>query len=217
MPRPVHTKKDENAAAAFKAGFLGKLQSLALSDATPVRIWVSDEMRYGLHPVTRRVWSERGHKPVVKVDPRFDWGYTYGAIEVTGSNAAEFAHMPTVNLDVSLEFLRQIAATDPGTHHVVIWDGAGFHQKSGYNDLPKNLSLITLPPYSPELNAIEKLWDVVKDRICNGTWKNLCALEDAITAVLRDYWTTPSLVKSLFGEGWLYLSANSSNLANQLI
>lgn len=217
MPRPVHAKKDEKAAERFEEGFLGQLQSLQLSDETPVRLWVSDEMRFGLHPVTRRVWSERGKKPVIKADPRFEWGYTYGALEVTEANEAEFLHAPTVNLEVSLEFLKQISASDAGKHHIVVWDGAGFHQRPKNEDLPKNLSLIILPPYSPELNPIERLWDVVKDRICNGAWKTLGKLEDAITDVLKEYWTTPSLVKGLVGKGYLLASANSSNLAVRLI
>jgi transposase len=212
-PRPAHCRKNEKEAAAFRSGLLNEFVKLGLPDCAKVRVWVSDEMRFGLQPVTRRVWSLRGERPVAPNDPRYQWGYTYGAIEVGGEGAAEFIHTPTVNLATSLEFLRELAASDPGSHHVVIWDGAGFHQRNGDKSLPANVSLIKLPAYSPELNPIEKLWDVVKDRICNVRWKNLDALEAAITHVLREYWTTPSLVKSLVGEGWMALQANCSNLA----
>ena len=92
-------------------------------------------------------------------------------------------------------------------------DGAVPPAQRRQSPSPENISLIKLPAYSPELNPIEKLWDVVKDRICNVRWKNLDALEAAITAVLRDYWTTPSLVRSLVGNGWMTLQANSSNPA----
>ena len=217
MPRPVHCRKNKAATATFKGGLLGEFQKLGLNDATPVRVWVGDEMRYGLQPVTRRVWSLRGEKPVAPNDPRYEWGYTYGVLEVGGRGEAEFLHAPTVSLEVSLEFLRQVAESDPASHHIVIWDGAGFHQRNGDASLPANISLIKLPAYSPELNPIEKLWDVVKDRICNESWKTLTKLEDAITAVLKEYWTTPDLVRSLVGEGWMLSSANSSNLAVQLI
>lgn len=170
-------------------------------------------MRFGLQPVTRKVWALRGEQPVAPNDPRYQWGYTYGALEVGGSGDAEFLHTPTVNLEASACFLRQIAAADPGSHHVIVWDGAGFHQRQGDPDLPKNVSLVKLPAYSPELNPIEKLWDIVKDRICNRSWKNLAALQRRINRVLKGYWTTPSLVWSLVGEGWLLSSANSSNRA----
>jgi transposase len=71
--------------------------------------------------------------------------------------------------------------------------------------------VITLPPYSPELNPVERLWGVIKDRICNRVWEGLEALLAAINEVLAEYWMTPSIVKSLIGEGWLLDTANVSS------
>ena len=73
------------------------------------------------------------------------------------------------------------------------------------------MRVITLPAYSPELNPIEKLWDIIKDRICNRVWEDLEELTTAINVVLREYWTTPKLVRSLIGQGWLHTQANSSS------
>lgn len=176
----------------------------------PVRIWLADEMRYGLKPVTRRVWFERGKKPVIKCNPRYEWGYTYGALEIGGEDAAEFMHIERVNLEASLAFLEQISRSDPRSHHIVIWDGAGFHQREDNDQLPANVSLILLPAYSPELNAIERLWDVVKDGICNRCWETLVKLEEAITEILKGYWTCAERVRSLVGCAWLPLQANAS-------
>jgi transposase len=72
-----------------------------------------------------------------------------------------------VNPDTSLQFLRELAASDPASHHAMIRDGAGFHQRNGDKSVKANISLIRLPAYSPELNPIKKPWDVVKYRICN--------------------------------------------------
>lgn len=201
------------AAEAFRSGLLNELVKLGLPDCAKVRVWVSDEMRFGLQPVTRRVWSLRGEKPVAPNNPRCQWGYAYGALEVGGESAAEFIHAPTVDLPTSLAFLKELSASDPDSRHVVIWDGAGFHQHEGDKTLPANISLIKLPAYSPELNPIEKLWDIVKDRICNQRWKNLDALQTAITGVLKEYWTKSELVRSLVGDGWMALQVNSSNPA----
>jgi transposase len=60
IPRPVHTKKDEAAAAAFKEGLFDALCALELPAGSRVRIWVTDEARIGLHDAARRV---RGHGP----------------------------------------------------------------------------------------------------------------------------------------------------------
>jgi transposase len=61
VPRPCHEKHDPAAAAAFKASLAQQLSDLKLPANRPVRLWGADEMRYGLLPVTRRVWTVPRH------------------------------------------------------------------------------------------------------------------------------------------------------------
>lgn len=209
VPRPSHQRKDPARVEAFRAGLCDRLHAEQIALETGVHLWVSDEMRFGLQPVTRRVWTLRGLQPVVAVEPRYQWGYTYGALEV-GEGRAEFLHTDGVSLAASLSFLEQIGQTDPEAIHIVIQDGAGFHQAEGAPDLPANVRVIHLPPYSPELNPVERLWDVVKDRICNRRWQDLDALIEAINLTLSQYWSSPSKVRSLIGTGFLHDSFNTS-------
>ena len=66
--------------------------------------------------------------------------------------------MPTLNTEVVNLFLEQFSRELPaGVHAVLIWDGAGFHTGEDVV-VPSNVSLIQLPPYSPELNPVENLW-----------------------------------------------------------
>jgi DDE superfamily endonuclease len=146
----------------------------------------------------------------VPVDPRYQWGYVFGALQVAGGGA-EFFYCPTVSLDCSRLFLEQIAARDPAAVHAVIWDGAGFHQGEGSQDLPENIRILSLPAYSPELNPVEKLWDIVKDRICNRLFADLSELETTITCVLKDYWLDARRVLDLVGRNWLLAQANASS------
>lgn len=176
-----------------------------------MRVWVSDEMRFGLKPVTRRVWTLRGREAVVPVKPAYEYGYTYGALEVCGKGDAVFMHSPTVCKDASLQFLLEVSASDPAAHHIVIWDGAGFHQRAGDPELPENLTLITLPAYSPELNPIERLWDIVKDGICNRVFAGIDEAQAAVDETLRPFWETPAKVWSLVADAWLTLQVNDSN------
>ena len=213
VPRPSHAKKDAAAAETFKSELASKLQELSIEADRRVRIWVADEMRYGLQPVTRRVWSLRGTRVVVPVEPRYEWGYCYGALEVEGAGA-EFFYTPTVNLECSAHFLSQISNIDADAVHVIIWDGAGFHQKDRAEQLPANVRLLKLPAYSPELNPIEKLWDIVKDVICNRLFATIADLEAAVTGVLAQYWSDATRVMSLVGaKGWLIAQANATFLS----
>lgn len=211
VPRPSHAKKDTAAAEAFKSELAAKLLDLDIEKSRPVRIWVADEMRYGLQPVTRRVWSLRGTRVVVPVHPRYEWAYCYGALEVDGGGA-EFFYSPTVSLECSALFLSQIGSSDPDATHVVIWDGAGFHQSDGHPDIPVNVRLLKLPAYSPELNPIEKLWDIVKDAICNRLFPTVTDLQESLTHVLEQYWSDAKRVYDLVGtKGWLMDQANATS------
>ena len=59
------------------------------------------------------------------------------------------------------------------------------------------------------LNPIEKLWDIVKDGICNRLYPALNDLESDITAVLKGYWCDARKVFSLIGRGWLLDQVNA--------
>lgn len=210
VPRPCHRKKDPDAAEAFKEELTERLEALEIQEDKPVRVWVQDEMRYGLQPVTRRVWSMKGVRVVKEVWPRYEWGYVYGALEVGGEGATEVAYLPTVSKVATEAFLEQMSKADPDSVHVLIWDGAGFHHQDGEAGLPENVRLLRLPPYSPELNPIEKLWDVVKDGICNRVFQTLDDLEDALTVELRKYWEGAERVHSLVGSGWMLSKVNAT-------
>lgn len=210
VPRPTHRKKDPARVEAFRAELCERLHQEQVPLEQSVHLWVSDEMRFGLQPVTRRVWTRRGQEVVAPVEPRYQWGYTDGALEVLGGSA-EFWHTDGVSLEATQCFLEQIGRSAPEAMHLVIQDGAGFHPEEGAADLPANVRVIHLPPYSPELNPIERLWDVIKDRICNRHWESLEALLEAINAVLAQSWSQPSKVRSLLGEGYLLRTANSSS------
>jgi transposase len=209
VPRPCHEKKDRWAAEAFREALAVHLGALDLPPDRPVRLWMADEMRYGLLPITRRVWSLRGVRPVCPVHPRYEWAYVYGAAEVGGQARVEFLYSPTVNLEHSEIFLQQLGRREPSATHVVIWDQAGFHPQDGAAGLPDNVRLLPLPSYSPDLNPIEGLWDQLKDYLCNKVFASLQALQEAITDFLRPFWEKPERVRDLIGYGWLLARAKA--------
>jgi transposase len=191
-----------------KANGALRVPQLALPKDKPVKIWVADESRFGLHTQSRRCWALRGQRVVIPQQQRYEWEYVYGALEVLEGDA-QFRFMPSVNLDFSRDFLRQIAASDPAAEHVVIQDQAGFHPRAGDAKLPERIHLLPLPPYSPELNPIEGLWDQVQDVTCNRRHESLDALEETLTAALRPFWETPAKVLSLIHH-WLHSQANAT-------
>lgn len=210
VTRPSHTKKDPLKVVAFKETLAQKLMDLQLPRDRPLRLWIYDEARYGLAPVTRRMWTTRGTEVVCPVNKQYKWGYVFGALQI-GGVGCEFLFSPTVSKEADRSFLAQISQRDPDAMHVVIGDGAGFHhrEKDPQEKLPKNVRILTLPPYSPELNPVEKLWDIMKDGLCNRVYETLEEVEKDITQVLKGYWEDGRKVFSLIGKGYLLSKLNA--------
>lgn len=106
--------------------------------------------------MTRR-WAPRGSRPTAIRQTEYEWVYLFGAINpITGDSSALLA--PTVNtayMNHHLRFISERVGSD--VHVVLVLDQAGWHLSKGLH-VPANLTLLYLPPYSPELNPIERLW-----------------------------------------------------------
>lgn len=211
MPRKTHAKKDAAKAEEFKTTLSERLAT-ASAGAGKTRLWVLDEHRYGLLPVIRRCWGLKGVRVHAPYATRYQWGYLHEALEVDGENKTELLFTPSIDQDVHALFLKQIGESDPLSRHLIIQDQAGFHLKNTDHRLPANVKIIPLPPYSPELNPVEKLGDLVKDAICNQLFDKLETLEAAILRELDSLRHSGARVAQLIGQGWLLDQANSGVL-----
>ena len=203
VPRPSHSKANPDAAAAFKSSVAEKLEALGIEAGSRVKVWFMDEARFGLHTEMRRVWTRKGVRPVVSRQIKYEWDYLYGALSAVGGEA-HFAHLPSVSLEWDQAYLRDLAASDPAAIHVLVRDQAGFHLRDGDPRLPAQVRIIDLPPYSPELNPCEQLWDIIKDDTCNQIHATVDALRERMGATLRSYWEDAKLVLRPIGRrvGW---------------
>jgi len=209
VPRPSHVKNDPAAALEFRAQLPATLRALDLPQDRPVRLWLQDEMRYGLHGFTRRGWGLPGHRPVAPTQQVYQWGYVYGAVGM-GLARTQFLLAETVDQAHELKFYQQVAHSDPAAMHVLIQDGAGFHLRDGDARLSDNLRIVTLPAYSPELNPVEGLWDQPKDVLCNRVFGTLGDLEAVLIAELQRFWSDARRVRSLVFDWWQHCANASS-------
>lgn len=210
VPRPVHEKRNPALAEAFKRSFYGKLKALPIAQGRPVKVWFADESRYGLLPNLRRVWTLKGLRPHKKWQSKYEWSYCYGALDIVEGKAV-FLQTPTVNLDWTEAFLEQIKKEFPNHEHVVVWDGAGFHPREDEHPrIPEGIHTIMLPPYSPELNPIEQLWDCIQDHTANKLWPSIERLDAVIATLLKEWWEEPRRILKLVGNNWHRVSANDS-------
>lgn len=219
VPRKSHVKKAPEAEETFKAAFVSKLEGLFLPAKGTVRIWVVDQHRYGLISFIRRCWTLRGHRPKAAYHTKYEWGYVYAAADVITGDL-QVLYTPTVSLEWTYLFFEQITATDPEAFHVVLLDQAGYHPKEGNESVPDRVYLVPFPPYCPELNPIEGLWDPIKRRLANVAWDTMEKVQAAITEVLHPFWEQVDRVRALLGAGWLtqgvaaFLNSRNSLILN---
>lgn len=101
-------------------------------------------------------------------------------------------------------FLQQFSATlAPDEQAVMIRDGAGFHTSPKLK-VPQNISLLPLPPYSPELNPIENLWHYLKSHYwSNRAYADYEELEEAAIDAWRNAVLNPDLMKTVCNAPYL--------------
>jgi transposase len=91
----------------------------------------------------------------------------------------------------------------PGADAVVILDGAGWHQRGGRLRLPDNISLLALPPYSPELNPQENVWQFLRQNyLANRVFASYSAIVDACCTVWNSLIADPARITSIAARPW---------------
>ena len=167
-----------------------------------VEIWFQDESRIGQQGALTRVWHYKGERPRLIRQQQFNSAYIFGAVcPETGKYSGLI--MPYVNKEAMALHMQSISEqVSEGKHAVVVMDGALWHQAS--LNLP-NATILQLPPYSPELNPMEQVWQVIKQR-----WLSNCcyASYEAIVERCCEAWNAmcqeTQLLKSLTQRQWIY-------------
>lgn len=127
--------------------------------------------------------------------------YLYSAVELgTGELfTLEIPHVNTVCFNV---FLHEFSKDYSDGKVLLVVDGAGWH-KSRHLEIPNNIEIIYLPPYSPELNPVERLWAYIKSRtIRNKIYRTLPALQKVVSDFINTL--SQELVASLCSIKFLY-------------
>lgn len=144
-----------------------------------IEVWFQDEARFGQQGTLTQVWASKGSRPTAVKQTEYEWVYLFAAVNpATGDSSAMLA--PTVNTDYMNEHLRFISEQAGQDQHVVlVLDQAGWHVAKALK-VPDNITLLHLPPYSPELNPVERVWAYLKSHyLANRVFKDYDDLFDA--------------------------------------
>src|SRR3981189_1129340 len=126
-----------------------------------VEVWFQDEARIGQKNSRARGWGQTGSRPAAPKDLGFASAYVFGAVCPSEGKAAALI-MPICNTAAMNHHLCEISSqVAADAHAVVILDGASWHNSHGLV-VPSNITLLALPPYSPELNPVERIWHYLR-------------------------------------------------------
>ena len=166
-------------------------------------IWAEDEHRLGLLPVLRRVWAPRGQRPIAWVRRRYQWLYVYAFVRPT-TGQSWWGLVPTVNTE-AMNLVLAAFATDEGidaAHRAgLVLDGAGWHTSKRLV-VPDGIDLVFLPPASPELQPVERVWTLVDEPVANRTFADLAALTDTLVTRCQTLRTAQRQIKAHTDFHW---------------
>jgi putative transposase len=192
----------------LKKNFPDLLGEIAAGEARgrKIEIWFQDEARVGQKNKKTRRWARRGTRPRVPHDQRTRSTYIFGAICPAQGKGAGLI-LPFCNTATMALHLQEISqAVAPDAHAVVLADQAGWHLTAKLA-VPDNITIVPLPPRSPELNPVENVWQYMRD---NWLSNRVFETYDDILAHCCDAWNKlvdrPWIIMSIGKRQWAHRS-----------
>lgn len=167
-----------------------------------VNLYFQDESRFGLITKQKKVITAKGIKPIGKYKHSYLYKWLWGSFSpITGESFC----MTTdgVCKELFIKYLDDFSKHKPTELKIMIIDNAAFHSTKDV-ELPYNIILLPIPPYCPELNPAEKMWQWMKDKISMKVYDTLQILENKIDELIKI--SENEIVKSITGYDF-YLKA----------
>jgi hypothetical protein len=145
-----------------------------------IELWFQDEARIGQQGTMCRIWADTGSCPRAIRQTNYKWTYLFGSVcPATGS--CHGWRMPYANTWIMNLYLNDFAKQlSENSHALLVMDGAGWHDSHELR-IPANISILLLPPYSPELNPAELIWRQLRQRkLSNRLYPTAEDLESAV-------------------------------------
>ena len=159
-----------------------------------------DESRFGTHSKIGCGWFKRNTRPTVKMKLGYKNFYLYSGVDTKDGSSFSLI-MPSVNTETMNVFLAELSQEYSSDKLALIMDGAGWHKSSDLK-VPENIKIFFLPPYSPELNPVERLWLYIKQRILsNKIYQTIDDLENTLCEFINEL--SKEVVKNICTASYL--------------
>ena len=171
-------------------------------DQLPLRLMFQDEARFGRISDPRSCWAPAPHRPVVNLALVREFRYEYAAVS-PWDGALDFMTAEKMNTENMSLFLEQVSKAHQDQFIVIVVDGASSH-RSKELEIPKNMSFVRLPPYSPELNPAEQIWNTIRrEHFANRVFDTLDAATVQAELGLTEMATNKLTTRQLTNWPWI--------------
>jgi len=170
-----------------------------------VDIWFQDEARVGQRGTLTRTWAKKGTRPRITRQQQYEYAYIFGAV-CPAKNQSVALVLPAVNSKAMVLHLKEISAHIPkGRHAILVLDGAAWHTTKKIQ-IFDNLSIMPLPPASPELNPVEQIWQCLRDNwLANRCFDGYDAIVGACCHAWNWFVDLPEKISQLCSRTWANL------------
>ena len=170
------------------------------TDGKKVRLMFQDEAGFGRINKPKYCWCQKGIRPSVPCHHIRVYRYAYGAVEPKTGDSF-FLIMPYCNTDCMNLFLQELSKTFADDVIVLACDGARWH-KSKTMQIPDNIIIVFIPPYTPEMNPIEQIWDEIREKgFRNECFPTLAKVMERLCDTINNL--SPNRISSIIGRKWI--------------
>jgi hypothetical protein len=161
-------------------------------------------MRLGQKNGRVRQWARKGTRPRQPADQRYTSAYLFGAICPALGKAAGLM-MPYADTEAMNAHLAEISArVAKGAHAAILMDKAGWHTTPKLV-VPGNISIIFLPPRSPELNPQENIWQYLRQNwLSNRVFETYDEIVEAGCQAWNKLTQQPKTISSIGMRKWAH-------------
>ena len=172
-------------------------QPVKENDNRPLMVFFEDEPSFGRMNHVRKCWVHRPDRAIVRKQAIREYLYAFTTVcPQTGETCSIIS--PFCNTEAMNALLIETSIAFPHYRIVMIMDSAGWHTTNKL-ELPENISILPLPPYSPELNPTEHIWDYIREQkeFNNYTFNSLDEVDNQLGVALCDLHNEKSIISSM--------------------
>lgn len=159
-------------------------------------------MRYGLISNFRRSWSKVGERTIIDSQQSFDNRYLFSAVSPITGESFHLSAIDGFDSEAAYVFLCELKKQHSDIPVVLVWDNAPCHRVKIHREIP-GMIVLFLPPYSPELNPVERFFEEIRKATANQIFTTIEEQEVAIERRLNELIKDPETLQRLVGYPWI--------------